>query len=78
MNEENDPLFDFLRDANQHMRDFFDAQHDAHVQDCWEMVQEANLHRFEIEAENAWLRHAERTTWDDMGFEEYEARLGKW
>ena len=33
--------------------------------------------RAELDAENAWLRAAEAPTNDDLGFAEYEARLGK-
>lgn len=36
-------------------------------------------HKAECEAETAWLRHAELPSYDDMGFEQWEAnRLGYW
>lgn len=32
-------------------------------------------HKAEMEAENAWLKHAEMATYDDYGFEKYENDL---
>lgn len=36
------------------------------------MVAQDEEHQAEMEAENAWLRKAEETTYEDMAFEKYE------
>ena len=45
-------------------------------EEYYEMNQHMEEHQAEMEAEGAWLRHAERTTLDDMGFEEWERSRG--
>jgi hypothetical protein len=41
-----------------------------------EMCYWDEVHQAEQDAENAWLVHAERTTNDDIGFEQHERNMG--
>ena len=42
----------------------------------WEYNAQAAEHEAEMYAEGAWLRHAERTTAEDMAFERWEHDRG--
>jgi hypothetical protein len=71
-----------MKNPEQYFKDWDDYCYLQNPKNGYALLsqEEMNQHMEEdqaiIEAEGAWLRYAERTTMEDMGFEQYERSRG--
>lgn len=64
-----------LRESLELTQDLFRADCAMTYDEYWEMRQSIDDAKYELEAENGWLRHAENVGWEEIAYLE---RVAPW